>query len=1095
MCQAKKQELVHLHNHTYYSVQDALASPSQLAMRSRELGFTAAAITDHGRMGGCVEFAEACKKPVDGLDPIKPILGCEFYVVPDRFDKSPIEREDGTKRRQKSFHLTLLAKNMEGYRNLLRMCGIGANPDCFHYEPRIDWEVLSQHSEGVIALTGCLGSEVNQALAKGDEDSAKRTMGRYKEVFGDDYYGELQYHGIPLQKELMPKLRRLCLDMDMKMVASNDVHYVEKMDWEIHDKLIQMRDIQDDNLTKVNGKKQAYATHEFYLKDEQSMRKIFDNLQPDAVSNTLEIADKVEDFFKTGVKHMLPRAKVPMDDAMFLDFWKKHYPYNEPAEAYLAYLAVVGLKALGLDRNPEYRKRLVYELKVIWYMGVVDYFLIQREFAEFMRKSGILFGIRGSGVASLVNYCIGVSDVDPIKWNLMFERFLNPGRGAQYKTDFSDMPAKKWLEENPTADNEAAMAELRALVQQKLESQEEYKPHAVAMDKELYVLEHAKLGPYIKDLADSGFRSDKNEPQLWTAYFLGVTPEEPTTGLEVRAVATLPDVDTDIDDRYRDTAIEWMKRRFGEEYVAMIGAWGTYGVKAAVTACLKTSEKFQARWGENTHKMAQAISKSIIEQAKDIDDRKDPIEYACEQDPQFARHVRDYPEEMEAARRLIGVISHIGVHAAGVVVASEPISDHSPVEKSNKGLVTAYDMDNVEKLGLVKYDLLGLAMYQKIDRALKFIKERRGKDIDLNAIDFNDMRVFSLFNRGLTTTLFQFSSPGMQKSLKEVQVSDVEDLIAVAALFRPGPLAFIGDYAAGKRKPELVKYPHPVIKKHLGVTYNIPVYQEQVMNVCKDLAGFDWLEVDIMRKAVSKKDMVGFQKACQLFKKKGAKKGVDTQIIDNILDSWQSFVGYAFNRAHSTSYAILAYKGAYLRTYYPVEWLAACMQADIGKKDRLANHRHECTIEKISVMRPDVNLSRMEVTITDGGAIVLPLTSIDGVGQNASNIAAESPYDSLKDFIVRSGANRSMVQTMAEAGCFKSLPDAKSYRTTEELMAAAEEHVKERESIKRAQKKVDNQKYVSMSPIQSKIVHRPIRPAGKPFKPKPASSILDSFDD
>lgn len=1087
--------MVHLHNHTYYSVQDALASPTQLAMRCREMGFSAAAITDHGRMGGCVEFAEACKKPKDGLDPIKPILGCEFYVVPDRFDKSQIEREDGTKRRQKSFHLTLLAKNKAGYQNLLRMCSIGANPDCYHYEPRIDWEVLSQHSEGVIALTGCLGSEVNQALARGDEESAQRTMARYKDVFGEDYYGELQYHGIPLQKELMPKLKRLCNHMGMKMVASNDVHYVEKLDWEIHDKLIQMRDIQDDNLTKVNGKKQAYATHEFFLKDEQSMRKIFDGLQPDAVGNTLEVAEKVEDYFKTGVKHMLPKAKVPMEDQMFLGFWKKHYPYNEPAEAYLAYLAVTGLKALGLDKNPEYRKRLVYELKVIWYMGVVDYFLIQREFSEFMRKSGILFGIRGSGVASLVNYCIGVSDVDPIKWNLMFERFLNPGRGAQYETDFPGAPSKKWLESHPDEDNEAAMSELRDLVQKQLAANEEYKPHAVEMDKELYVLEHAKLGPYVKGLAESGFRSEKNEPQLWTAYFLGVTPEKPTTGLAVKAVATLPDVDTDIDDRYRDTAIEWMKRRFGEEHVAMIGAWGTYGVKAAVTACLKTSDKFRAKWGDSTHKMAQTISKCIVEQAKDAEDKRDPIEYACEQDPMFAKYVKEYPDEMAAARRLIGVVSHIGVHAAGVVVASEPICDHSPIEKSNKGLVTAYDMESVEKVGVVKYDLLGLAMYQKIQRALKLIKERHGKDVDLESIDFKDPRVFSLFNRGMTTTLFQFSSPGMQKALKDVKVSDVEDLIAVAALFRPGPLAFISDYAEGKRNPDSVVYPHPVIKKHLGVTYNIPVYQEQVMNVCKDLAGFDFLEVDIMRKAVSKKDMAGFQKACKLFREKCAKRGVDAKIVDDILASWQAFVGYAFNRAHSTSYALLAYKGAHLRTYYPVEWLASCIQADIGKKDRLANHRQECTSEKINVLRPDVNLSKMEVTISSKGSIVLPLTSIDGIGQNASNIVAEAPYESLKDFIVRSGANRSLIQALAESKCFRSLPDVNSDMATEDFMSMAEEYLKEREALKKAKKKLDNQKYVSMSPIQSKITQRPVRAAGKPFRPKPASSILDSFDD
>lgn len=1096
MCNSK-QNFVHLHNHTWYSVQDALPSPTDLAMNARKAGFSSVAITDHGRMGGCIEFFEACTKPVDGLDTVKPILGVEMYVVPDRFDKEMVVDEYGNKRRRKTWHLTMLAKNQTGYRNLLALSRIGAEQDCYHYFPRVDWDAISQHSEGVICLSGCLGSEVNQQLAKDDVDEARNTMRRYKELFGDDYYGELQYHGIDLQKHNLPLLLDLCKELDIKTVCSNDIHYLKKEQWELHDVLIHMRESLTKDNIKESGKREAYGSHEFYMKDEAQMRKIFGKV-PECVDNTLEVAEKVENFMKVNVPHMLPHAEVPTDDQMFNDFKSKHYPYHKPNEAYLAYLAIVGMQALGLHTNQVYKDRLKYELTTVWNMGVTDYFLIQRELAQFMKQAHIRYGIRGSGVASLINYCIGVSDIDPIRWNLMFERFLNPGRGTKYKLEFPEKPTKVWLDEHGKKSQQEACERLKDVAKKAIKETPDLKPALPQIQKEIWALEGQKLASYVCDLADEGFTTKSNTPNLWSAYFLGITPEKPTGDMVVGQVATLPDVDTDIDDRYRDTAIEWARRRFGDDYVAMVGTWGTYAIKASVTACLKSSPKFQQRYGEKSHIIAQSISKSILVQPSHTEDPEDPLEYAVQQNPDLRQYINQFPDEFDSASKLTGVVSNLGVHAAAVVIASEPIQCHTPMERSNKGLVTAYDMFDVEKLGMVKYDFLGLAMHQKIDRALKHIQERHGKEIDLLNIPMDDKNVFNLFNTGKTTTLFQFGSPGMKNALAKVQVSDIEDLIAVVALFRPGPLQFIPDYAAFKRNPLSVRYPHEIIKKHLGVTYGIPVYQEQVMLVCRDMADFDFDEVDSMRKAVSKKNPVAFDKCCKLFKEKATKKGIDGKIVDMTLESWKGFAGYAFNRAHAASYALLAYRGAYLRAYYPVEWLAACIQTDItgNNVDRVSDLRSECEAErpKIVVANPDINLSKMEVVITDKDVIILPMTYIKGIGANGAHFIDNAPYEDLRDFIVRGETSRTMLRTLAESRTLRSMQDCK-FGDIDAFMQHAEQYYSELETIKKEAKKAERQRYTSLSPLQKNTVpiQRPTRPAGKPFKPKNKPSILDSF--
>ena len=884
------QDFVQLHNHTHYSVQDALPSPKALVKKAREMGFPAIAITDHGRMGGSIEFVEACRKVDEKTDPIKPIVGIEAYTVADHRVKEQVIRADGKKGRPKSNHLTLLAMNGDGYRNLVQAASLGAE-EGYYYEPRISWPVVQEHNEGVIAMSGCLGSEVNQAFLRGDDEEAERVMRRFKDVFGDRYYAELQFHGIPEQKECMPKLAALARKLDIPCVASNDVHYLEPNDWQVHDILIQMRDLSVDRSGGKNGKKDAYGSHQFYMKDQAAMSKIFDGLDSSAVRNALLLSERVEDHLKLDSKHLLPSLPIPKDDERFTAWYKKHLPYNKPNEAYLAYRAFDGLQKLGLANDPIYKTRLRSELEQIWYMGVGDYFLIEDDLVQFMKGDNILFGIRGSGVGSLVNYCLGVCAIDPLRWNLMFERFLNPGRGTQYKVTLSELPFKAWFSEMGKQDQTLPTLRLRELAKANKDGLEEFGPDIA---KEIWVLEQQGYAAYICDLADRGIKSSQNECQLWTAYFLGITDKRPDGGMIASKVATLPDVDTDMDDSRRQEAIAYTRTKYGEKNVAQIGTWGTYGAKAAVKGALKTSERFIGQFGEKAHAVAESITKTIPGKPGIT------IDEAISESDEFAQWARKYSSEVAIAQKLVGTISNLGVHAGGVLVSSEPIHDHSPVENSKGVLCSAFDMKSVERVGLVKYDFLGLATFQMLARALKLIEKRHGRVIDPAQIPLEDPKVFhDVYSKGKTSSVFQFASKGMQETLVQVQASNTEDLIAVAALYRPGPMAFIPDYAAGKRNPSSVKYGHPIIEKHLAVTYGIIVYQEQAMFLARDLAGFDWEETDKLRKAVSKKDPEAFAKVTKLFREKALARGVDKKVIDDLLSLMQKFAGYAFNRCLS----------------------------------------------------------------------------------------------------------------------------------------------------------------------------------------------------
>ena len=1059
MCNNK--DFVHLHAHTHYSIQDALPSPKAYATKARELGFRATAITDHGKMGGAVEFVEACKS-AGTTDPIKPIIGIEVYTCPDRFDKS--KTEDG--RRQKLNHLTLLAQNEVGYKNLLSLSALGNDVEAFYYSPRVDWGCIEKHSEGVIALSGCLASEVNQALMKDDYEKSESVVKRFKDVFDDRYFIELQYHGIEEQKNNMQHLLNLANTYNVPLVASNDVHYLDKVDWELHDVLIQMRDQRDsrNGTEKKGGKKEAYSSHQFFLKSFDEMNKIFSTV-PEALKNTVHISEMVEDYFKLDVPHLLPKANVPENDPDFLKFWKSKLPYHHSNEAYLAYLCLNGLKIAGYGNDKKYIARLYSELTQIWYMGVTDYFLIQREMVEFMKGKKINFGIRGSGVGSLVNYCLEVCNVDPVRWNLMFERFLNPGRGTQYKIDISELPVSEWREKYSHLDNFACSKTIRKYAKTWLANNPDYLEFEPTIEKELWVLENQGLSAYIYTLFKLGIKINHNDCQLWTLVIMGITTSLPEQPLKVSKIAALPDVDTDIDDSKRSDVIEWTKERFGEDKVAQIGTWGRYGAKAAVVGCLKASSRFQEKYPDTYHNEALKISALISKKPGST------IEDTLNENAEFEQYHRVWKSEIDNAIHLVGTISNFGVHASGVLVSSEPVYLHTPIENSKGNLCSAYDMKNVERMGLVKYDFLGLAAFQQISICLQHIKRIHNKDIDFKKIDLEDPKIFkNIYAKGKTASVFQFASRGMQQALKEVNASSVEDLIAVAALYRPGPMEFIPQYAAGKKSPDLVQYAHPIIEKHLSVTYGIMVYQEQAMFLARDMANFSWAEVDKLRKAISKKSGKDFDEACDLFKTKSLDRGISEEVVDEVLALMAKFGGYAFNRSHACSYALLSYYTAYLRCYYAPEWLAACIQIDRLDEDKLAILLRECNGDRIVVKEPNINESSIETSVNKQGQILLPLSSIKNVGSRADDIVNNQPYENLEDFATRARPNRLTVQSLAEACALECLEETHSFTYVEDFMVHWDSIVESRnakEKLALRMKRLEDKNSLSLQKIDS----------------------------
>ncbi|SEL86823.1 DNA polymerase III subunit alpha [Paenibacillus sp. OK003] len=806
---------VHLHVHSEYSLLDGAARIPDLVNKAADLGMTTLALTDHGVMYGAIPFYKACVERG-----IKPIIGCEAYMT------AGSRKERGSRKDQPIHHLILLAKNMTGYQNLMKLCSIG-HLEGFHYKPRIDMESLAAHHEGIICLSACLGGEVPQHLLHGREEEAKRAALRYKHIFGADFYLELQDHGLSEQKRVNPQLIRLAAELDIPLVATNDAHYLSEEDAELQDVLICIgtgKTVDDESRLRI-------GTNQLYLKSEQEMARLFPHV-PEALENTARIAESCELQLEFG-KSILPEYR-PL-------------PEGKSPSAYLRQLCEEGMEERYSESSRwtdtklrvELEQRLDYELRVIDSMGFSDYFLIVWDFIAYSHQQGIVTGPgRGSSAGSLVAYTLRITDVDPMKYNLLFERFLNPER------------------------------------------------------------------------------------------------------------ISMPDIDIDFSDERRDEVIEYVAEKYGKAHVAQIITFGTMAARAAVR---DVGRALNVPYGE-VDKAAKLIPAQL-----GIN-----IQRAMEATPELKALYETKPktrELLDMAMKVEGMPRHASTHAAGVVISRDPLTDAVPLQEGSEGTaLTQYSMENLESIGLLKMDFLGLRTLSIIERCLRWIGEN-GEILDFRHIPDDDALTYEMLGRGDTMGIFQLESAGVRRVLKELKPSVFEDIISVLALYRPGPMEFISKYIQGKHGQIEVDYPHADLESILKDTYGIIVYQEQIMQIASRMAGFSLGEADLLRRAVSKKKREVLDLERGHFVQGSLKQGYSEAEADLVYDMIVKFANYGFPRAHAAAYGVLAFQTAYLKAHYPIHFMASMLTAVMGSHRKVAEYVVECRRMDIEVLPPDVNES------------------------------------------------------------------------------------------------------------------------------------------
>lgn len=873
---------VHLHVHTEYSLLDGAARIGPLTGRAAALGMPALAITDHGVMYGAVDFYKACREAG-----IQPIIGCEVYVAQrTRNDRTPRVDDD-------PYHLVLLATGEQGYRNLIRLCSIG-HLDGFYYKPRVDRELLEAHREGLICLSACLGGEVARHFLRDQPDQARAAAAYYRDLFGaDNYYIELQDQGIAEQRTLNPKLVNLARELGVGLVATNDSHYVEREDAQAHDIVLCIQTLKSVN----DPDRLRFGTDEFYLKSADEMRQRFGEL-PESLDNTLAIAERCRFDFQFGRTH-LPQAVVPAgcDNREFFvricrDGLRRRYP----------------------EITPELEQRLDYEIGVIQELAFTDYFLIVWDFIDYARREGIPVGPgRGSVTGSLVSYCLGITNVDPLRHNLMFERFLNPHR------------------------------------------------------------------------------------------------------------VEFPDIDIDFCDKKRDRVIDYVVKRYGEDRVAQIITFGTMAARAAIR---DVGRALEMTYGEvdRIAKMVPFGPGVTLERALEITPE---LRDAAGADPRIG-------QLLDLARKVEGLPRHASVHAAGVVIAAEPLMNLVPLQRTPEGgVVTQFPMDTLAKLGLLKMDFLGLRTLTVIEEAVKTIELSRGIRIDIDAIPLDDPAVFEMLGRGDTAGVFQFETSGMTDLMRRLRPETFEDLSSAVALFRPGPMNMLDDFIEGRHGRKKVEYPHPSLEGVLSETYGVMIYQEQVMEVARRLAGFTVAEADVLRVAFKKKSPEVMDAQREKFISGAVANGVNRPTAERVFELIERFAGYGFNKAHSAPYALVAYQTAWLKAHYPVEFMAASLTSVMGASDRVAYYAEECRKMGLEVLPPDVNESRSEFTVARGAVnqIRFGLTAVKNLGEGAIESIVRvreegGPFRSLHDFCRRVDTrllNKRAVESLIKAGAFDSL--------------------------------------------------------------------------
>ncbi len=878
----------HLHVHTQYSLLDGSNKIKNYVAKVKEMGMTAAAITDHGVMYGVIDFYRECKAAG-----INPVLGCEVYVAPySRFDREPSHGED------RYYHLILLAENDKGYANLMKVVSIGF-VEGFYYKPRVDFETLQKYHEGLICLSACLAGEVPRLLQRGFYEDARDVAIKYRECFGEEnYFLELQDHGISAQQDVNQQLVRMSRETGIPLVATNDCHYTNAEDWEAHDALLCIQTgkvLSDENRMRYEG-------GQYYVKSEEEMRALFPYAK-EACDNTQKIADRCNVTIEFGV------SKLP------------HYevPEGFTSKSYLRKLCADGMeRRYGADA-PKYGERLEYELSVIEKMGYVDYFLIVWDFINYARTNGIPVGPgRGSAAGSIVSYAVGITDIDPIRYSLIFERFLNPER------------------------------------------------------------------------------------------------------------VSMPDIDVDFDFERRGEVIDYVVQKYGKECVTQIVTFGTLKARGVI--------RDVGRVLSFPYSYVDAIAKAIP------DTLGITIDGALSVNPELRERYEkeaDVKSIIDTARQLEGLPRQTGMHAAGVVIAQRPMDEFVPLTLSREEQVlTQFTMTTIEELGLLKMDFLGLRTLTVINDAVKLVKENHGVDLDFDRVGYEDEKVYDMISAGRTAGVFQLESAGMTSFMKELQPRSLEDVIAGISLYRPGPMDSIPNFIRWKNDPDNIVYACPQLKPILEPTYGCIVYQEQVMQIVRDLAGYSMGRSDLVRRAMSKKKMSVMQEERKRFvygdEKEGIKgcvnNGVSEDVANHIFDEMISFAAYAFNKSHAASYAFVAYQTAYLKCYYPTEFMAALMTSVMDDSRKIAQYIGDCRNMGIPVLGPDINKGRGEFAVMDG-AIRYGMYAVKGVGRPAADYIIEErqahgEYENLEDFVNRTiigDVNRRVIENLIKAGAMDGL--------------------------------------------------------------------------
>lgn len=898
---------VHLHVHSYYSLLDGLASPESLVKRAKSQGSPALALTDHGVMHGAIEFFKAAKK-----HGIKPIVGCETYIATrTRFDKTP-----GVDVRP--FHLTLLATDFVGYKNLITLV-TKAHLEGYYYKPRIDLGLLNAHKEGLIGMSGCLVGEIARTAVNGDMSATEKVLQKYTDVFGKDkFFLEIQDHPlIEIQDKVNNALIELGGKTGVGLVATNDVHYVDANDADAHDVLISIQ-----TQTTIKDESRMRYTGDYSLRPPEEMIKVFGHV-PGAIENTLKIAE-------------MCNLDIPLHQDLLPVF---NTPNNIPADEYLAGLCREGIvtKYEGAQLK-EAQERLEYELGIVHQMGFDAYFLIVHDFVKFAKDNGIVVGPgRGSAAGSVIAYALDITEIDPLKYNLLFERFLNPER------------------------------------------------------------------------------------------------------------ISMPDIDIDFSDDQRDRVLDYVVQKYGRNNVAQIITFGTMASRAAV--------RDVGRALGYTYADVDRIAKMVPPpfQGKHI-----PLNTALTTDSELktayeteesSKNILNYAKQLE------GTVRHSGTHACAVVISKEPLINYTPLQfASGKDdeVITQYEMHAIEDIGLLKMDFLGLKNLTILKKSVEMVKNTKGIEVDIRNVPMDDKKTFKLLQEGNTTGVFQLESTGMRKYLKELKPTRFEDIIAMISLYRPGPMEWIPMYISGKHKPETVKYMHKSLEPILKETHGVAIYQEQILEIARQFAGFSLGEADILRKAVGKKiaELLAEQKEkfIEGAMKKGHSKKFAEEVFENVVEP---FASYGFNKAHATSYAMISYKTAYMKAYYPTEFMAALMTCEQGNTEKIVIEIQQCEANGIEVLPPCVNESDLTFTYVGEGKIRFGLLALKGVGEGSINEVIQvrnkgGKFLSLEDFAKRVPSkllNKKLIEALAYSGAFDGFGDRRNIaENVEEISKFAKGH-------------------------------------------------------